>query len=195
MTVRQQETLWKEHRERLLRFVATRVNDAAAAEDIVHDVLVRAFEKRGTLRDNGKIEQWLYQITRNAVIDHYRARKPEAPLPRNLPEVDSDEGREARTELSRCIEPFIRALPEHYRRAIELSEIRGLTQQETADRLGLTLSGAKSRVRRGRHMLTGMVLECCRVELDGRGAIMSYEPQGCGAGQGACADLHGADTV
>jgi RNA polymerase sigma-70 factor, ECF subfamily len=188
-TTQQQETLWREHRERLFRFVASRVNDSATAEDIVHDILVRAYRNRDTLRDGQKLEPWLYQITRNAVIDHYRARRPTAPLPADLPEADSEDGRDARAELAHCIQPFIRALPEHYRQAIELAEIRGLTQQQTADELGLSLSGAKSRVQRARRMLADMMLECCQVEFDSMGAIMSYQPRGCGtdgAAGGGC---------
>jgi RNA polymerase sigma-70 factor, ECF subfamily len=179
-TTQQMETLWKEHREKLFRFVASRVNDPATAEDIVHDILVRAYRGRDTLRDGQKLEPWLYRITRNAVIDHYRARRPTSPLPADLPEVDSEEGQDARAELSQCIQPFVRALPERYRQAIELAEIRGLTQQETAAELGLSLSGAKSRIQRARRMLADMMLDCCQVEFDSMGAIMSYQSRGCG---------------
>jgi RNA polymerase sigma-70 factor, ECF subfamily len=171
----QPETPWREHRERLYRFVLHRVHDAAEAEDIVHDVLLRAYNRRATLRDVGSFEPWLYQVTRNAIIDHYRARRPTEPLPDNLPEADSDDAHTARAELSRCIQPFVAALPVRYRDAVQLSEIHGLTQQATADALGLTLSGAKSRVQRARRMLADMMLECCRVEFDSAGAIMSYE--------------------
>jgi RNA polymerase sigma-70 factor, ECF subfamily len=161
-TTQQVETLWKEHREKLFRFVASRVNDPATAEDIVHDILVRAYRGRDTLRDGQKLEPWLYRITRNAVIDHYRARRPTSPLPADLPEVDSEEGQDARAQLSQCIQPFVRAL------------------QETAAELGLSLSGAKSRIQRAKRMLADMMLECCRVEFDSMGAIMSYQSRGCG---------------
>ena len=176
----QQESLWRDHRERLFRFVLSRVRNSETAEDIVHDVLLRAYEKRDTLRDDQRLEQWLYQITRNAVIDHYRTREPTSTLPDNLPDAGSGNEREARAELSHCIQPFIHALPEHYKAAVELSEIQGLTQQDTADQLGLSLSGAKSRVQRARRMLGDMMLECCKVEFDSMGAIMSYESRDCG---------------
>lgn len=70
-----EETLWRDYRAQLLRFVVKRVADPATAEDIVHDVLVRVYQRRDTLRDGQKFEPWLYQITRNAVIDYYRARR------------------------------------------------------------------------------------------------------------------------
>lgn len=181
-----QDQLWQEHRERLVRFVRTRVADAATAEDIAHDVLMRAWIARDTLRDGRRFQQWLYQITRNAVIDYYRARRPTVPLTDAFPEPDSDEGRVARGQLAHCIQPFVAALPDHYRAALELAELRGLTQQQTADELGLSLSGAKSRVQRARRMLADMVLECCRIEFDSAGGIMEYEARARGTAAGGC---------
>lgn len=174
------EALWAEHRAMLFGFVRSRVADEPTAEDIVHDVLVRAYGNRASLKDEGKMAQWLYQITRNALTDHYRSRKPTLPLPPEFAEEDTGEERDARGELAQCLRPFIDSLPDHYREAVELSEIRGLTQRETADRLGLSLSGAKSRVQRARRLLADLVLECCHVDLDSRGDIMDYRPaRGC----------------
>ncbi|HEX6370201.1 MAG TPA: RNA polymerase sigma factor SigZ [Longimicrobium sp.] len=186
MDVQAEDALWRDHRERLVRFVQRRVEDPSTAEDIVHDVLVRAYGKRDTLRSGQKFEQWLYQITRNAVIDHYRARRPSDALPPDLAAPGAEDGRAARQELAGCLGPMVQALPEPYRDAVLLSELRGLTQRETARRLGLSLSGAKSRVQRGRHMLHERLLACCRMELDGRGAIVDYESRGgCGSGGAA----------
>lgn len=185
-TAQQQETLWREHRERLFRFVLGRVRDPATAEDIVHDVLVRAYQNRDTLRNVRRFEAWLYQITRNAIVDHYRARKPTTALPDDLPEAEREQAGQVQAELAQCIQPLVRALPGHYRDAVELSEIGGLTQRETATRLGLSLSGAKSRVQRARRRLVDMLLACCRLEFDSTGAIMSYEGRGCDS-DGRCA--------
>lgn len=182
------ETLWRDYRAQLFRFVRRRVSDDAAAEDIVHDVLMRAYDRRDTLRSSDRFEQWLYQITRNAVIDHYRARRPSEPLPPDLTATDDDSVGDARRELARCMKPLVNSLPAHYRDAIVLAELEGFTQLETAQQLGLSLSGAKSRVQRARRMLEAKLLDCCRVELDSRGAIVDYEstggcgpPDGCGS--------------
>ena len=184
--VQQEESLWRDYREQLVRFVRRRVEDPATAEDIVHDVLVRAYRRRDTLRGGEKFEPWLYQITRNAIIDHYRARRPAAELPADLAAPDQDGGRAAHAELAACLRPLVAALPPHYRDAVRLSELHGLTQGETAQRLGLSLSGAKSRVQRARRMLQEKLLACCRVELDSRGTIVDYEgPNGCGSGADA----------
>ena len=177
-----EESLWRDYRTQLFRFVLKRVEDEASAEDIVHDVLLRAYDRRDTLRRGDRFEQWLYQITRNAVIDHYRARKPSEPIPADLATADEPAGRDARRELAACMQPLVNSLPEHYRAAVVLSELQGLTQQDTASRLGLSLSGAKSRVQRARRMLEQKLLECCQIEFDGRGAIVDYvRANGCGS--------------
>ena len=70
---------------------------------------------------------------------------------------------------------MIERLPDHYGKALMLSEIQGLKQRDIARREGLTLSGAKSRVQRGRKMLKGMLLDCCRFEFDKHGNLIDYE--------------------
>lgn len=175
------ETAWRAYRSELYRFVRARVEDEAAAEDLVHDVLLRAYSQRDTLRDAGQLRPWLFRITRNALIDHYRKRRPTSALPDELAEEGTSESDGAQRELARCIAPFVDALPSRYQEAIVLSEIEGVPQREVAERLGLSLSGAKSRVQRARRMIAAKLLDCCRVELDRRGGILDYEPRGrCG---------------
>lgn len=182
---RTEEALWRDYRTQLFGFVRRRVSDAAAAEDIVHDVLVRAYQKRDTLRSADRFEPWLFQIARNALIDHYRSQRPSEPLPDGLAEPDDTVDRRAMRELATCMQPIVDTLPDHYRDALMLSELQGLTQQETAERLGLTLSGAKSRVQRARRLLEAKLLECCRIELDSRGGIVDYEKaNGCPPAEG-----------
>jgi RNA polymerase sigma-70 factor (ECF subfamily) len=72
---------------------------------------------------------------------------------------------------------MVQSLPETYRQAIVLSEFEGLTQKELAARLDLSLSGAKSRVQRGRAQLKKMLLDCCRFEFDRRGTVIECEPR------------------
>lgn len=182
MIVQTEESLWQDYRNQLFRFVLRRVEDESTAEDIVHDALIRAYLKRETLRHGEKFEQWLYQITRNAVIDHYRARRPADPLPVDLIDAEESVKGNARAELAGCLNPLIASLPGHYREAITLTELQGLTQKEMASRVGLSVSGAKSRVQRARSMLEEKLLDCCRIEFDARGAIVDYESRGqCGA--------------
>jgi RNA polymerase sigma-70 factor (ECF subfamily) len=163
------DRLWEAQRGELYGFVLKRVRDEAAAEDIVHDALVKAYERRETLKEPRKLRPWLFQITRNAMIDHFRSQKPAEPLPEDLIVEDPEEGERAERELARCLLPLLDELPEPYRDALRLAEVEGSTQRQVASRLGLSLSGAKSRVQRGRRMLRRALFTCCSVELDRRG--------------------------
>ncbi len=170
--------VWEAYRTKLHRFVLARVKDRTTAEDIVQDVLARAYARRDTLRDHRKLGPWLYQIARNAIVDHYRRHRPTEELPVGLADREPDASGQAERELARCLTPFIEELPTHYRQAVMLAELQGLTQREVASKLGLSVSGAKSRVQRARRKLEAMLLECCRVEFDARGGVAGYAPKG-----------------
>jgi RNA polymerase sigma-70 factor (ECF subfamily) len=77
-------------------------------------------------------------------------------------------------------------LPPHYREAVTLIDLDGLSQQDAATQAGLSLSGMKSRVQRGRRALEQVMHECCRIETDAGGRVMDYHLRG--AGCGSCAD-------
>ncbi len=165
------EQTWESHRQLLFAFVRKRVADDDSAEDIVQDVLITAIQQLDTLRESDKLQAWLYRITRNKITDYYRAHKPQSALPESLPLPE--ETPEALFELAGCIRPLIRDLPEHYQQAMILSEIEGHSQQNVAQQLGISLSGAKSRIQRGRKLLKQLLLQCCYVELNRRGQVIN----------------------
>jgi len=70
---------------------------------------------------------------------------------------------------------MIYSLPGPYRDALVLTEFEGLTQKELAKRLGLSLSGAKSCLQRGREQLKEMLFDCCRFEFDRRGRVIDCQ--------------------
>jgi RNA polymerase sigma-70 factor (ECF subfamily) len=169
------EEIWNGYHSKLLFFIQKRVNDKDAAEDILQDIFVRVHSRIDTLENKSKIESWLYQIIRNAIIDYYRSRKPTEELPEWLaqPQVDREESN--RLELSSCLTPMIQQLPEKYRHAVQLSEIEGKTGKDVAEKENISLSGAKSRVQRGRALLKTMLHECCKLEINKRNQIVEYD--------------------
>ena len=100
--------------------------------------------------------------------------------------VDAEPTSDARTEIAHCVAPMVRGLPDDYRRAIELTETEGMTQA-AAERLGLSVPGAKSRVQRGRARLQAMLLRCCQIETDRRGRVVAFETRD-GQGCASCGD-------
>lgn len=170
------EHIWHEFAEKLGQFIRSRVSDPAAAEDILQDVFLRIQKRLGQLRDPARLQGWLYLIARNAIIDHYRTRRETVELPESMaaepgPDAPDVEG------LKAAFRRMIYSLPEPYREALVLTEFDGLTQQQLAERAGISLSGAKSRVQRGREQLKELLHECCTLEFDRRGKVIGCEPR------------------
>src|SRR4051812_21281355 len=67
------ETVWQEFHFRLYNFVLKQVNNPADADDILQEVFLRIHRGLGSLRVNSSLKAWVYQITRNAIIDYYRS--------------------------------------------------------------------------------------------------------------------------
>ena len=185
------DDIWTHFSTRLRFFIRGRVTDESSAEDILQNVFVKIQHRLGTLRGVDKMEAWVYQIARNAIVDHYRTQRPTDDLTEDLTEqIDNLSEDREKTELLAAFRRMITELPEPYREAIQLTEMEGYTQQQLATRLGISLSGAKSRVQRGRTMLKDMLLECCRFEFDRRGGIVECEPKK----EVKCAECSESDT-
>ena len=170
---------WIDTLDRLQAFVAARVDDRELAADITQDVIVRSIAS-GALERVDNPAAWLYRSARNAVIDHYRTRKPHEPLtdPDAWPDPESsgDLPNEATRELSRCLEPLLDQLAPSARDALVRVDVDGQTQQRAALAAGISLSGMKSRVQRARRDLKQLLERCCTVALDSTGGIAGYRP-------------------
>jgi RNA polymerase sigma-70 factor, ECF subfamily len=81
-----------------------------------------------------------------------------------------------RGELAGCLRSLVDQLAEPYRSAVTAVDLGGQTQTDVARRLGLSVSGMKSRVQRGRRQLRRLLTECCRVHTSPSGGISGYEP-------------------
>jgi len=167
------ETIWREFAGPLRGFIRKRVASDHDVDDIFQQVFVKIQSHLGTLRETEKLQGWLYRIARNAIVDYYRSRRPSEPLPETL--AIEDKPSRCALEIGPSIAAMIEQLDPKFREALRLSEYDGLTQSEIARRLGLSLSGVKSRVQRGREQLKQLLLECCRFKTDRYGNIVDCE--------------------
>ena len=179
--------IWHEVHQSLRAFIAKRVADEASVEDLSQEVFVRMQRGLGGLKHESRLVAWIYQIARHAIIDYYRARnrQPERPVglasdleslhPASLPVESSESSGQLRTELAGCLRPMIERLSEDYRQAVTLVDLEGLAQHEAAARLGLSVSGMKSRVQRGRRQLRDMLEACCVIAFDRRRGVAGYD--------------------
>lgn len=173
------EQLWQAYSTRLGNFIHSRVQDDAEAEDILQEVFIRIHRSLCCSDAWDKPDAWFYQITRNLIIDHYRKRRELVELSEELPAGADLPDEDTAAELALSLREWIEELPEPYRQALLLTEYEGLSQQELADRMGISLSGAKSRVQRARGRLRDMLLNCCHFVLDRRGHVMEYYARCC----------------
>ncbi|MHC4914379.1 MAG: RNA polymerase sigma factor SigZ [Planctomycetota bacterium] len=197
--------IWNGMHDRLLNYIRGHVPTVEDAEDVLQDVFVRIHAKLGQLADADNLSGWIYGITRNAVADFHRRKNRGAGVLETLAEdadgaASADAGDSATAPgpdparlMAGCMQPLVAQLPEKYRRAVELTELEGATQAEAAGKLGISVSGAKSRVQRGRAMLKDMLSDCCAVELDGRGGVIGFERCGPDCGDCDCSEAAGEE--
>lgn len=179
------EQMWREMLPQLRKFVRRRIADPDRADDLVAEILLRIHQNIGSLDDRERLPNWVFRIARNAIIDEYRrAGRSREQLMASLQEEpatpDEDEPGVVQ-ELSACLRPMLAGLPADQQAALEMIDLDGMSQADAAQRAGVSLSGMKSRVQRGRRRLADLLGQCCAMTLDGRGVPMEYEPPpGCG---------------
>lgn len=116
----------------LLGFLRKHVNDPMVAEDLLHEVFLKALGagKQGVTPKN--MSGWLYKIARNTVIDFYRSRRPSEKLPEDLSAEDSLDN-PIEQSLAQCLQPLAEQLPSLYRDALVATEFQGRPLQSLAD--------------------------------------------------------------
>jgi RNA polymerase sigma-70 factor (ECF subfamily) len=171
--------LWSRFSDNLRRFILTKIKDEAVADDLLQETFIRIHSKIDTLRDDTKVQPWVYQIARNIINDHYR--KSSAQLLSDIPEIiDTEpESDEAMTETIRDMVLFMDELPEQDCHALCQIEIEGISVKDYAQNTGITYSAAKSRVARARHKLSDLLMNCCHYEFDKYGTVIGYHPIKC----------------
>ena len=169
------EQLWETFSSPLHQFILRRVSDPHSAEDILQDVFLKIHTHIDTLRTQERLTSWIYQITRNAIADYYRAQRPTAELAETLAVTDEVVDDDVVRELSPCVAAMVEGLPEAYREALRLTEYQGLSQKALGERLGISFSGAKSRVQRARAKMKEQLLDCCHFQFDRVGRIIDYQ--------------------
>ena len=183
------ERVWGQLHTNIHRFVSRRVRQVADVDDIVQRIFLQVHRSLPTLREADRLHAWIYQVTRRAIADHYRApvHRREVPagaalddVPDDLPEAGraGEDEPSVLQELAACLQPLLADLALVDQEALRLVEVDGQTQVEAARRLGLSVSGMKSRVQRARRRLRSAVEACCRVEVDRRGGLIAYEHRG-----------------
>jgi len=149
-------------RDRLLRFIRRRIDDASEAEDILQEALTELVAAERLAQPVEQVGAWLMRVARNRIIDRFRRKRPQlladradaAPeheervLDELLPAADGTPETEAmRALLLREIEAALAELPEEQREVFLAQELDGVTFRELAARSGLSINTLLSRKR------------------------------------------------
>jgi len=179
------EQIWQDIHDPLKAFVLKKVNEASLADDIIQDTFIKMRMNIEKLEDSSKINSWIYQIARNNINDHFRKKtrfleKPPEDI--GTLELITEDDDEMKTliqtkRFSDYASSVVNQLPEKYRDAVYWVDIKGISQNELAKKLNISVSGAKSRVQRGRQKIKEIVLKCCDINADKYGNIVDYVPR------------------
>lgn len=167
---------WHELGHRLRAYVARRVAPTDA-DDIVQSVMVKLLERRGEIEAES-VRAWLFTVTRNAVAEYYRQRKPTVDLDAFTDVAESEASDPAERTigaLTDCLEPMLAALSAADANVLRKVDLENIPQIELAATLGVPLSTLKSRVQRARAKLRAMFDACCAIELGRGGAPIAFE--------------------
>lgn len=164
------EALVGEHLDGLYRSALRLTRNQAAAEDLVQEVMLKAWRSFHTFQEGTSIRAWLHRILMNAFFDEYRKTKREPDMVDQEDVGESylyDKARES-TALSQAGNPEVEvldhildaevresleSLPAQFRAAVLLADVEGFTYQEIADILRIPMGTVMSRLSRGRHLL------------------------------------------
>ncbi|HAK11573.1 MAG TPA: RNA polymerase sigma factor SigZ [Chitinophagaceae bacterium] len=170
------ELIWNDFHKEMEGFIFSRIKEREVTKDILQDVFIKIQNNIETLKDETKLSSWIYQITRNAINDYFRKLKPQVEI--NDYEFVEESESSINGELEHCLTPFINQLDDKYKEAIILTEFKGLSQKQLAEKLNISYSGAKSRVQRAKEYLKNLFADCCTIQSDRYGNVVDYEQKG-----------------
>ncbi|MHB8507415.1 MAG: RNA polymerase sigma factor [Candidatus Dormibacteria bacterium] len=141
------ETIYRDWAVPVYRFVFSRVGNRADAEDLTTGVFERALPR---LRDNAvaaEVGGYLFATARTVLADHWRdgwdVRTTELPSEVHAPPLLPLSSAAHHLEVEGRARAILDALPDNYRRVLELRFLRGFSIRETAAHMGVTVANAK----------------------------------------------------
>ena len=174
------EEIWLKFENRLRAFVLSKIHDKSAADDILQELFIKIHSNIDKLKDETKIQSWIYQICRNLITDYFRSQNRNIPNELTVFNLDDEDGPdEVMTEALEDMVKMMDSLPPEYCEALCLIELGNLSQKAYAEKVGISYSGAKSRVQRARKMLKDSLMNCCHYEFDKYGTVIGIHPANC----------------
>lgn len=168
--------IWLDFSKPVKEFIRSQTHNAEVTDDILQDVFIKIHQHLDELREEERLAGWVFQIARNTVLNYFRSIKKMTEQQSENYQINLEKTYFAENELNTMVggwlDFFRKELNPKYEEALRLVDIEGLTQVELAQKLGISISGAKSRVQRGREQLKQKLMNCCPVKVDAYGNII-----------------------
>lgn len=174
------EQIWIQFNAKLKSFILSKVKDNATADDLLQEVFIKIHRLIGQLKDENKLQSWVYQLARNTVYDYFRSHGRIADLDVN--EVEVPEAEVDNHYMSDTIEDMVKMMgemPAEYCDVLCLTELGNMSHKEYAEKKGLSHTAVKTRAFRARNMLKDMLMKCCHYQFDKYGTVINILPAGC----------------
>lgn len=162
------ESVFDEYKNKIFGLIVRFIRNQEDAEDLTQQVFIRAYKKYDSFRQESDVYTWLYRIAMNLCVDYIRGRKREietVPVEvnaddshrsywENIPDGElSHQNRLEQKELMGLIQETIADMKEKYRHVIILREFEGLSYEEIAKTLGISVKVVEIRLYRARNKL------------------------------------------
>jgi RNA polymerase sigma-70 factor, ECF subfamily len=171
--------IWLKFSHPVKDFIRNQTHNSDVTDDILQEVFIKIHQNLHLLRDEERVAGWVFQIARNTVLNYFRTQKKHLENQEFHQRETEGESYFKENNLNEIVgiwlEEFKKDLDSKYQEALQLVDIEGITQVELAHRLGISVSGAKSRVQRGREQLKQKLIDCCPVKTDQYGNIIEIQ--------------------
>jgi RNA polymerase sigma-70 factor (ECF subfamily) len=161
------DALVRKYERQVFRIAQHITGNREDAEDVMQDAFLKAYQKIDQFQGNSKFSTWLVRIAVNESLMRLRKRRTgkmvsidediateEGSVPRDLADWSPNpEQNYNQAELAEILRKTIQGLPEGFRIVFVLRDVEGLSTEETAETLGLSVPAVKSRLLRGRLQL------------------------------------------
>lgn len=167
---------WHANEQVLSRWLRKQQLSREQTEDFLQEMFLKALAQQQKFCAIENARAWFFTMARRMLIDQYRTQK-------NWVELD-EQWPEATTEITPAVDSLVMCLPrvlselsENDRQAIQMCDLDGQSQQAYAEHIGLSLSGAKSRLQRARVALAQQLKTACQVKFEDDGAVCCFTPR------------------
>lgn len=164
--------LWLNYKNAIYYYILKKVKDADVANELSHEVLMKTYNSCCSSTEITNTRSWMFQIAHNTTVDYFKKQQK---VSNEVPDISENSSNNTYKEAEDLMQPLISFLPEMYAIPLQLSDIEGLSQLEVSKRLDLSLTATKSRIQRARKLLKEVIVECCNLEVDAKGSLISLD--------------------